>query len=69
MMKSLSFQQVENGQIKGTSQRVENDASSPSPDSSVSFRVSSVVTQYRHHVQEEKDIEDLIEDLELEGKV
>ena len=70
MMKSLSSQQVESGQIKKTSQRVENDASSPSPDISVSFRVSSIMTQYEHQVHEEKDIKDiLIEDLEPEGHV
>jgi len=28
------------------------------------FRVSSVVTEYEHHVQEEEDTEDVIEDQE-----
>ena len=61
-VKSSSSQQVECGQTKGISQRVKRDASSPSPDSFVSFRVSSIVTQYTHHVQKEKDTKDLIED-------
>jgi len=46
---------------------VESNASSPSPDSSVLFRVSSVLTQYEHKVQEEKDTEDFIDDPEPEG--
>ena len=41
------------------------DAYSPSPDSFVSFRVPSVVTQYEHHVKKEKDTEDVILDLKL----
>ena len=73
MMKSLSSQQVESSQVKGISQRVENDAFSLSPDSSISFRVPSIVTQYKqykHQVYEEEDIEDvLIEDPEPEGQV
>ena len=48
---------------------MERDASLPSLDSPVSFRLSSVMTQYEHHVQEEEDIEDEIEDLEPEGQV
>jgi len=41
---------------------VERGASSPSPDSSVSFSMSSVVTLYEHHVQENEDTDDVIED-------
>jgi len=48
---------------------VKRDASSPSPDSTVSFRVLIVVTQYEHHVQEEKDIDDVIKDPNPEGQV
>ena len=48
---------------------MESDASLPSPDSSVSFRVPSFVTQYEHHVQEEEDTEDVVEDQEPEGQV
>jgi len=48
---------------------VERGASSPSPDSSVSFRMSSVVTLYEHHVQENEDTEDVIEDPEPEGQI
>ena len=48
---------------------VETDASSPSPDSIVSFRMSSVVTQYEHHVQEREDTDDVIEDLKSEDQV
>ena len=50
---------------------MERYASSSSPDSSVSFRVSSVVTQYEHHVQgdieEVEDTEDVIEESEPDG--
>ena len=59
---------MESDQTSEISQRVESDASPPSPDSSVSFRVPSVVTQYGHRVQEE-DTEDVIEDQEPEGQV
>ena len=62
MMKTLNSQQVESSQAKGISQQVERDASSPSLDSSVSFRVSIVITHYEHHVQNEKDTKDVIED-------
>jgi len=31
--------------------------------------VPSLVTQYKHHAQEEEDIEDVAEDQELEGQV
>jgi len=44
MVKTLSSQQVESGRTKGISQRVESDASSPSPDSTVSFGVLTIVT-------------------------
>jgi len=67
MVKASSSQQVESGQTKGIVQKVESDASSQSPDSNVSFRVSTIVTQYERHVQEEKDTDDVIEDPELEG--
>ena len=50
MVKTLSSQQVESGQIKGISLRVDSDASSPSPDNIVSFGVPTVVTQYERHV-------------------
>ena len=53
---------MESGQTKGISQWVERDASSPSPDNIVSFRVSSIVTQYEHHVQVEEDTDNVIED-------
>jgi len=68
MMKTSSTQQVERGQAKGISQWVERDESSPSSNSTVSFKMSSVVTEYEHHVQEE-DIDDVIEDPEPEDKV
>jgi len=49
---------------------VENDASPPSPDSSVSFCVTSVVTQYEYQAHEEEDTEDvLIEDPKPESQV
>ena len=48
---------------------VESNASSPSPDSIVSFGVSTVVTLYKHHVQEDEDIDGVIEDPEAEGQV
>jgi len=38
---------------------VENDASPPSPDSSVSFKVPSFVRQYEHQLHEEEDTEDV----------
>ena len=47
---------------------MESDTYPPSPDSSVSFRVPSIVTQSEHHVQEEEDTEDVIEDLEPESQ-
>ena len=50
MVKTLSSQHVESGQIKGISQRVDSDASSPSPDSIISFGVLTIVTQYERHV-------------------
>ena len=46
---------VDSGQTKGISQRMKRDASSPSLDSFVSFRVSYVVTHYDHYAQEEED--------------
>ena len=48
---------------------MESNASPSSPDSFVSFRVPSVVTQYEHRVQEEEDTEDVVEDNEPEGQV
>jgi len=69
MVKTLNSQQVERGQTKGILQWVERDASSLSPDSTVSFSVSFIVTQYEHYVQEEKDIDNVIEDPEPEGQV
>jgi len=68
-VKTSSSQQVQSGQSKKISQRVESDASSPSPDSTISFRVPNVMTQYKRHVQEEEDTDDVIEDSELEGQV
>ena len=67
MIKTLSSQQMESDQTREISQWMESDASPPSPDGSISFRVSYVVTQYEHHVQEKKDTKDVVEDLELEG--
>jgi len=69
MVKTPSSQQVESDQTSEISQQVKNDASPPSPDSSVLFRVSSVVTQYEHHVYEGEDTEDVIENQELWGQV
>ena len=69
MVNTLSSRQVESGQIKGISQRVESDAFSPSPDNTVSFRVPTVVTQFERHVQEEEDADDVIETSEPEGQV
>ena len=48
---------------------MKSDASPPSPGSSVSFRVSSVVTQYEHHAHEEEDTKNVIEDSEPKGQV
>ena len=48
---------------------MESDASPPSPNSSVSFRVPLAVTQYEHRVQEEEDTEDVVEDQEPEGQI
>ena len=61
-MKTSSSQQVESGQTKGISQRVDSDASSPYLDSTLSFGVPTVVTQFERYVQEEEDIDDVIED-------
>ena len=59
---------MERGQTKGISQWVER--SLPSPDSTVSFRLSSIMTQYMHYLQEEdEDTDDVIEDLEPKGQV
>ena len=69
MVKTSSSQQVESGQTKGISQRVESDASSPSPDRTISFGVPTVVTQFERHVQEKEDTDDVIEDPEPEGQV
>jgi len=56
---------VESGQIKWITQHVENDASPLFLDSSISLRMTSVVTQCQHQVHEEEDTEDvLIEDPE-----
>ena len=65
----MSSQQEESGQTSEISQRMESDASPPSLDSFVSFKVSSVVTKYGHHVQEVEDTHDVIEDQEPEGQV
>ena len=46
---------------------MESDASSPYPDSIVSFGVPTVVTQFERHAQEKEDTDDVIEDPELEG--
>jgi len=59
---------VESGQTSEILQRVESDASPLSPDSPASFKVPSVVTQYEHHAQEEKDTNE-IEYQEPEGQV
>jgi len=64
ILKTPSSQHMENGEIREISQQVESDASPSSPDSFVSFRVPSVVTQYKHRVQEKEDIEDVVEDQE-----
>ena len=69
IMKTSNSQQVESGQTKGISQRVESDASSPSSDSIVSFGVPTIVTQLERHVQEEEDTDDVIEGPEPEGQV
>jgi len=62
MVKTSSSQQMESGQTEGISQRVESDACSPSPDSTVLFGVPTIVTQLEYHAQEEEDIDDVIED-------
>ena len=69
MMKTPSSRQVEGVQTKGISQLVESDVSPSSLHSSVSFKVPSFVTQYGHHVHEEEDTKDVIEDPEQEGQV
>jgi len=48
---------------------VESDACSPFLDNIVSLEVSTVVTQFERHVQEEEDTDDVIEDPKLEGQV
>jgi len=68
-VKTSSSQQLESGQTEGISQRVESDASSPSPDSTVSSGVPTIMTQFEHHVQEKEDTNDVIEDPELKGQV
>ena len=55
MLQTLSSLQMESDQTKRISQQVESDASLSSPDSFLSFRVLSVVTQHEHHLHEEKD--------------
>ena len=55
MVKTSSSQQVESSQTSEISQQGESDVSSSSPDSSISFRIPSVVTQYEHYVQEVED--------------
>ena len=69
MIKSPSSQQVESGQIKGISQRVESGASPLSPNSSVPFRVPYVVTQYEYYVHVEEDKEDVLEDPKSEVQI
>jgi len=69
MVKTSSSQQVESDQTKGMSQRVESDASSPSPNSTVSFGELTIVTQFEHHVQEEDDTDDVIDGPRPEGHV
>ena len=69
MVKTSSSQQVESSKTKGISQCVESDASSPFSDSTASFGMPTVVTQFEHHVQEEEDTDDVIEDPEPEGQV
>ena len=60
---------MESGQTSEISQRMESDASPPSPNSSESFRMPSFVIQYEHYVQEVKDTEDVIEDQEPKDQV
>jgi len=67
MVKTSNSQQAESSQTKRILQRVKSDASSPSSDNIVSFRVPTVMTQFEHHVQGEEDIDDVIEDPEPEG--
>ena len=69
MVKTLSSQQVKSGQTKRISQRVESDTSSPSPDSTVSFKVLTVLTHYERYVQEEEDTDDVIEDPDPDGQI
>ena len=59
---------MESGQTSEILQRVESDVSLPSPDSPGSFKVPSVMIQYEHHAQEEKDTNE-IEYQEPEVKV
>ena len=49
MVKTSSSQQMESGQTEGISLRVESDACSPSPDSTVLFGVPTIVTQLEYH--------------------
>jgi len=60
---------VKSGQTKEISQRVESYASLPSLDSTISFGVPIVVTQFEHYIQEEEATNDVIEDLKLKGQV
>ena len=58
LMKPTSSQQVESGQTKEVSQRVESDATARTLSSSMSFEFSHKVTHDEDHIADE-DIEDV----------
>ena len=47
---------------------MKSDASPCPPDIYVSIRVPSALTQHKHHVFNEKDIEEVVENQEPEGQ-
>jgi len=69
VVKTSSSQQVESGQTKRISPRVDSDASSLSSDINILLGVPAVVTQFEHHVQEEANTNDVIEDPKPEDQV
>jgi len=64
MVKPTDFQQVELKKTNRISQQVESDATPPSPDKSVSFEITSEVTQGDDHVA---DVD--VDDVEDQGHV
>ena len=67
VLKSTVSQQVERTKTKEVSQRVEVDATPPSPDGSVSVKTSPDVTPGGDHVArvDTEEVEDIVENVEL----